>query len=390
MRFQHYMPTRVLFGAGQLNHLHKQNLPGKKALLVISSGKSTRANGSLARTEDLLQKAGVETVIFDGVQANPLKSTVMAGAAMARQHDCDFIVALGGGSCMDASKAIAAMATNEGDCWDYVHGGTGRGLPLLHKPLPIVAITTTAGTGSEVDQYGVITNEETQEKIGFGGTDDLFPVLAIVDPELMTSVPPLFTAYQGFDALFHSIEGYVSRFANPMSDMYALTAIENISKSLPKAILNGNDLDAREAIAFANTLSGIVMVVGAVTSQHSLEHAMSAYHQELPHGAGLIMLSKAYFTHLIESKVCDDRFIRMAKAMGMDNAKEPMDFIHSLTSLQEACGVANLKMSDYGITPESFDSMAKNAKTTMGGLFQCDRKELTIDDCVSIYSKSYR
>lgn len=390
MSFNQYAPTRVLFGAGQLNNLKNQKMPGKKAMIVISNGKSTKTNGFLARVEEQLHLVGVETAVYDRVQANPLKSTVMAGGAFARMNGCDFIVALGGGSCMDASKAIAVMATNEGDCWDYAGGGSGKAMPIKQKPLPIVAITTTAGTGSEVDAWGVITNEETHEKIGFGGIDDLFPVLSIVDPELMRTVPPKFTAYQGFDALFHSVEGYVSNVANLMSDMYAITAIENISRNLAKAVQDGNDLDAREKVAFGNTLSGYVMVVGACTSEHSLEHAMSAYHQELPHGAGLIMISKAYFTHLIDRHVCDDRFIRMAKAMGMEGAKEPMDFITMLGKLQKECGVGDLKMSDYGIKPEEFETMAENAKYTMGGLFQCDRSELSIGDCVAIYEKSFK
>lgn len=294
MSFNMFIPTRILFGAGKLNSLSQQKMPGKKALIVISMGKSTKENGTLARTEEQLKKAGVETVLFDKIQANPLKSTVMAGGAFARENGCDFIVALGGGSVMDASKAIAIMAANGGDLWDYVRigSGSGKGLPVKNKTLPIIAITTTAGTGSEVDPWSVITNEEKQEKIGLGGLDSLFPVLAVVDPELMASVPPRLTAFQGFDALFHSIEGYIVNAPSLMSDMYAITAIENVSQNLAKAVKNGNDLDAREKVAFGNTLSGVVMCVGDITSQHSLEHAMSAYHQELPHGAGLIMIDQ--------------------------------------------------------------------------------------------------
>jgi alcohol dehydrogenase len=364
-------------------------MPGKKAMLIISNGKSARANGYLARTEEQLKSAGIETVVFDKVEANPLRSTVMEGGVFAKENNCDFIVALGGGSCMDAAKGIAVMATNDGDYWDYVFGGTGKEKPMEHKPLPVIAITTTAGTGSETDPWAVVTHEKNHEKIGYGD-DALFPVLAIVDPELMLTVPPKFTAYQGFDALFHSVEGYVSNGANLMSDMYAITAIENIAKNLAKTVKSGNDLDAREKVAFGNTLSGTVMCVGLCTSQHALEHAMSAYHQELPHGAGLIMLSKAYFTHLIDKHVCDDRFVQMAKAMGMEDAKEPIEFITMLVKLQEDCGVADLKMSDYGITPDEFETMAKNAKDTMGFLFTCDRTELSIDDCVAIYEASYK
>jgi Alcohol dehydrogenase, class IV len=389
MSFNMYIPTRTLFGVGQLSNLHTQKMPGKKAMIVISNGKSARTNGYLARTEEQLKLAGIETIVFDKVQANLLKSTVMAGCAFAKENSCDFIIALGGGSCIDAAKAIAVMATNDGDYWDYVFGGTGKGKAMEHKPLPVIAITTTAGTGSETDPGTVVTNEEKHEKTGFVH-DDLFPVLAIVDPELMLSVPPKYTAYQGFDALFHSVEGYVSNGINLMSDMYAITAIENISRNLAKAVKDGNDLDTREKIAFGNTLSGTVMCVGRCTSQHSLEHAMSAYHQELPHGAGLIMISKAYFTHLIDRHVCDDRFVRMARAMGMKDAKDPMDFITMLVKLQEECGVVDLKTSDYGIRPEEFETMAKNAKDTMGGLFLCDRSELSVDDCVAIYTKSYK
>ena len=389
MSFNMYVPTRTLFGVGQLNNLHTQKMPGKKAMIVISKGKSARTNGYLARTEEQLKLAGIETIVFDKVESNPLKSTVMAGSTFAKENSCDFIVALGGGSCMDAAKAIAVMVTNNGDYWDYVSGGTGKGKAMEHKPLPVMAITTTAGTGSETDPWVVITHEENHEKIGLGN-DDTFPVLAIVDPELMTSVPPKITAYQGLDALFHSVEGYVSNGANLLSDMYAIMAIENIGQNLAKAVKNGNDLDAREKVAFGSTLSGVVECVGRCTSQHSLEHAMSAYHQELPHGAGLIMISKAYFTNLIARHVCDDRFVRMAKAMGMKDAKDPVDFITMLLKMQIDCGVADLKMSDYGIKPEEFETLAKNAKDTMGKLFLCDRSELSIEDCVAIYEASYR
>lgn len=389
MSFNMYVPTRILFGAGELNNLHTQKMPGKKAMIVISNGKSARTNGYLARTEEQLKLAGIETAVFERIEANPLKSTVMAGGAFAKENGCDFIVAIGGGSCIDAAKAIAVMATNDGDYWDYIPSGSGKGKTIENKPLPIVAITTTAGTGSETDPGTVITNVEKHEKTGFVH-EDLFPVLAVVDPELMLTVPPKFTAYQGFDALFHSVESYVSNGVNLMSDMYAITAIENISRNLAIAVKDGKDIDAREKVAFSNTLSGLVMCVGRCTSEHSLEHAMSAYHQALPHGAGLIMISKAYFTHLIEKHVCDDRFVGMAKAMGMEDAKEPMDFITMLAKLQKDCGVADLKMSDYCIKPEEFETMAKNAKDTMGFLFTCDRREISIDECVAIYRESYK
>lgn len=387
--FDMYIPTRTLFGKGQLNSLKDQKMPGKKALIVISNGTSTKKYGYLERVETQLKLAGVETIVFDKVEPNPTKSTVMKGATVARENGCDFIVALGGGSCIDAAKAIAIVAINSGDLWDYVCCGTGKRKPFTHRPLPIIAITTTAGTGSETGAGAVITNEETQEKVGIKH-NSLFPVLSIVDPELMQTIPATFTAFQGWDALMHSIEGYISRSTNLMSDMYAITAIEAVRSYLPRAIKNGNDYEAREKMAFTSYLSGVVMCVGTISSQHSLEHAMSAYHQELPHGAGLIMLSKAYFTHLIRRHVCEERFIRLAKALGMKDADDPMDFITMLTKLQEECQVADLRMSDYNITPDEFETMAKNAKETMFFLFFNDQCELTIKDCISIYQEAYR
>ena len=390
MSFQMYVPTRILFGAGQLNHLHEQAMPGTKALITISNGKSTIENGALSRTQEELEKAGIPFVVFNKIMANPLKSTVMEGAACARENGCDLVVALGGGSVMDAAKAIAAMAVNDGDLWDYVVGGTGKGQRLTKKPLPIVAITTTAGTGSEVDAFGVITNDETNEKIGFGGQASLFPAVAVVDPQLMASVPPLFTAYQGFDALFHSTEGYMSGVTSLMGDMVQLAAIENIGKYLARAVKDGSDMEAREHVAFANTMSGYSMVVASCTSEHSMEHAMSAYHPELPHGAGLVMISKEYYTHFINKHCCDERFIRMAQALGKEDAKEPMDFVTALADLQEACGVADLKMSDYGIKKEDCMTLAKNARATMGGLFMADPVQMTDEECAAIYEKSWR
>lgn len=388
--FDFHIPTHTLFGAGSLNALHQQTLPGKKALIIISNGKSTRANGYLARTEEQLAKAGVETAVFDRVEPNPLKSTVMAGAAAARATGADFLVALGGGSVMDCTKGIALMSTNEGDLWDYVLFGTGGKKPAANAPLPIVAVTTTAGTGSETDGGGVITNPETHEKTAIFAGVQLFPRIAVVDPELMASVPPKFTAYQGFDALFHSTEGYISKNANFMSDLVSLGAIEHVGRHLAAAVANGADIDARAHTAFGNWLSGLQMCVGACTSEHSLEHALSAYHQELPHGAGLIMISNAYYAHFIAKGCCPERFVRMAQALGKTDAAKPEDFLTALGDLQQACGVDALRMSDYGITPAEFPAMAQNAADCMSFLFPNDPCELSIDDMVKIYTESYR
>ncbi len=387
MSFNYYMPTRILFGKGKLNTLHRQQLPGRKALIVISAGQSIKKNGYLARLEEQLDKAGVTHVLFDKILPNPLKEHVMEGAALAKEQKCDFVIGLGGGSSIDSAKSIAFMATNEGDYWDYISGGTGKGKPALNAPLPIVAITTTAGTGTEADPWTVITNGN--EKIGFG-YDKTFPVLSIVDPDLMMSVPTDLTAYQGFDALFHSTEGYVNTTANEMSDLFAIKSISLIGKSLAKAVSDGSNEDARADVALANTLAGIVESTSGCISEHSIEHAMSAYHHKLPHGAGLIMISTAYFTFLAKSGSCDERLINMAKALGKTDANQPMDFVTALKALQTACGVENLKMSDYGIQKDEIGKIAENAYATMGGLYRVDPCTISKEDTIKILEESYR
>ena len=389
MNYNQYIPTHILFGAGQLNNLHTQTMPGKKALIIISNGKSTRANGYLARTEEQLHQVGVETEVFDGVAPNPTVANSEAGAEAAREFGADFLVALGGGSVMDCSKAIALLATNNGKLWDYVPIGTGKGQPISNKPLPIIAITTTAGTGSETDGCGVITKEDTNEK-AFIMHPALFPYLAVVDADLMLSVPPLFTAFQGFDALFHSVEGFIAASANLASDMNAREAIRNIAEYLPRAVKDGSDLEARTRVAFANTLSGVVMTLTLLTSEHGLEHALSAYHPNLPHGAGLIMISKAYFSYFVNRHACDDRFVELARLLGMSEANKPEDFIAALVRLQEACGVADLKMSDYGIIPDEFEKFMHNTREVMGIMFTADRVQMSDEDIVRIFAESYR
>ena len=255
--------------------------------------------------------------------------------------------------------------------------------------MPIVTIPTSSGTGSEINCWGVISNLQTKEKIGFGA-ECLVPVLSIVDPELMRTVPPKYTAFQGFDALFHNTEVMMSKGINLLSEAIALSAIEHISRYLPRAVRDGNDLEAREHVAYGSTLAGITMQLTSTTAQHSMEHAMSAYHHNLPHGAGLIMISVEFARYFLERHACDAQFVKMARAMGFENAQKPEDFIEALLSLQRACGVDTLNMSDYGIEKSECMTLAINARETMGGLFLANPCEMTDKDCAGIFEKSYR
>lgn len=394
-----FAQTRVLFGAGKLAELGDALLPGRRALVVTTGGKSVKANGYLDRTLAELDRAGVSHVLFDRIEPNPLRKTVNDGGWLAHTEGCDFVLALGGGSVMDGCKGICAVAANPvvaaddtesaRDIWDYVMGGTARGMHIQNDPLPLVCVTTTAGTGSEVDAGAVISCEENDEKLRLGDPR-LMPVLAVVDPELMLTVPARLTAFQGFDALFHSVECFIANNHNPMGDMICREGIRNAAAALPTCVNEGSDIDARTELAFANTLGGYAMVCSGCCGCHGTEHAMSAHHHGLPHGAGLIMIARAYHQHMIDVHACDERYIEMARLMGNASASEPADFIAELERLMAACHVDDLKMSDWGITEDELDAMATNGLSTNAALYAHDPSPLSHDDVLAILRASYR
>ncbi|MBR1676883.1 MAG: iron-containing alcohol dehydrogenase [Clostridia bacterium] len=384
--FNFYMPTKVLFGPGKLNELHTEKLPGKKALIATSNGSSTKRYGYLARVEKELDFAGVEHVLFDEVRANPTDKNVMDGAKKAKDTGCDFVVALGGGSVMDCSKCIALMMTNPGDIWDYSLSANGGKKVAPFNAAPIVCITTSAGTASEVDIASVISKDEVDEKTGIF-FPSMFPTLSVVDSDLMMSVPPKFTAYQGMDAFFHASETVVNKNVHPMAEMFALKTIEYVAKYLPRAVKDGNDKEARAYMALANTFAGYYMMC---TSAHTIEHVMGSYHPDLVHGAGLIMTAHAYYDFFAERKAAEEPMKKMAKAMGVENPTSGKDFIAALDKLIAEVGCANLKMSDEGITKEELKKYPKRVHEVLGGDITADPLPLSDEDYLAIYEEAYR
>jgi alcohol dehydrogenase len=283
------------------------------------------------------------------------------------------------------------MAKNPGKYWDYISGGSGGGKTPLHGALPIVAIPTTAGTGTEADPWTVITKSDTKEKIGWG-VNATFPTLSIVDPELMVSVPPKTTAYTGMDAFFHSVEAYLATVNQPASDHLALESISLITKYLPVAVKDGKNIEARTKLAWASTEAGICESLSCCISHHSIEHAVSAYYPEVAHGAGLTMLSVSYFTYLAERY--PERFPDMARVMCEDvdslpEHERPIAFINALKKLIKNIGLGEEKLSAYGVKREELRAIAENSFYTMGGLYALTPVKLTVDDVVTILENAY-
>ena len=266
---------------------------------------------------------------------------------------------------------------------------------LIRKdnPLPLVCVTTTAGTGSEADAGGVISCEENDEKLRLG-SPKLFPRLSVVDPELMLTVPARLTAFQGFDALFHNVECFIANNHTLMGDMICREGIRNAAASLAACVSDGANLEARTQLAFANTLGGYAMVCSGCCGCHGTEHGMSAHHHDLPHGAGLIMIACAYHQHMIDAHACDDRYVEMARLMGASEGEVaeqgPSAFVTELARLKRECGVDGLAMSEWGITRDELPAIAENAITTNGALFGHDPVELSVDDVTAILEASWK
>ncbi|WP_283170957.1 iron-containing alcohol dehydrogenase [Curtanaerobium respiraculi] len=383
-KFVYDMPTRVLFGSGSLKSLHEEDLPGKKALVCISEGGSMKRHGQLDALVAELDAAGVQHLLFDRVRPNPEAANVDDAAKMAMENGCDFIIALGGGSVMDAAKAIAIVAANDGSCWDYSPSATGGKQAPENPALPLVAVTTSAGTGSEVDMWSVISNDATEEKTGY---PTIFPTISVVDPDLMMSVPATFTAWQGMDAFFHAAESVINVNEHVVGEMFALKAIELIAKYLPRAVADGSDGEARANMAIANTLAGYYMLC---TSEHTMEHALGSAHPGLVHGAGLIMISHEYFRFFADRKACEEQMAKMARAMGVEGATGGADFVAALDRLITDVRCADLKMSDYGIAEDELPTTVQKYHEVWGGNNDADPVKLTDEDVLGIYQRSYR
>lgn len=383
-QFVFNIPTKILFGPGSLGTLRDEKPLGKKALVMISNGGAMKRHGQLDALCAELDAMGIEHVLYDRVRPNPTDWNVDDAVAEIKAQGCDMVVALGGGSVMDAAKAAACVTTNGGKCWDYAPSASGGKQEFTAEPLPLICVTSDAGTGSEADMWSVISNDETTEKTGYLS---MYPNLSVVDSDLMMSVPAEFTAYQGMDAFFHAAESMININEHVVGEMFALKAIELIWKYLPRAVADGSDKEARNGMAVANTLAGVYMLC---TSEHTMEHAMGSAHPNLVHGAGLTMISHEYFDFFAERQAAEDGMIKMAHVMGRPDAKSGRDFISALDELIEAVGCADLKMSDYDITRDELPGIVEKYREVWGGNNDADPVKLTDEDVLGMFERSYK
>ncbi|KAF0188822.1 MAG: iron-containing alcohol [Desulfobulbaceae bacterium] len=324
MNFEFHNPTHLIFGAGTLSRIGEVvSKHGKKALIVTGGG-SVKRNGTFDRVVASLKNANVSVAECSGVEPNPRITTVRRGAQIARNEHCDVIIALGGGSVMDASKVMAAAFYYDGDPWDMIYHGQPDPYIPTHA-LPIITVPTLAATGSEMNMGAVISNEESKEK-SFVQAECLYPRVALVDPELTMSVPKDQTAYGVCDLITHVTEGYFNGVdGTPIQDRFAEGVILTAMEWGPKAIADGNDLEARTQVQWAS----IVALNGWVNAGtnggypvHMIEHTLSAYH-DITHAAGLAVINPSWMRFAADHR--PQKFVQFAERIFGLKATGPHD-----------------------------------------------------------------
>lgn len=351
MSYKFFMPAISLMGADCLKDAGEQvaELGFKKALIVTD--KVLGQIGIVKKVTDVLDNKSIEYAIYDETKPNPTVKNVNDGLALLKEKECDFVISLGGGSAHDCAKGIALLATNGGEIKDY------EGVDKSKKPqLPMVGINTTAGTGSEMTLFAIITDEERHIKMALVDKH-LTPIIAVNDPMLMLAMPKSLTAATGMDALTHAIEAYVSTSATPITDACAEKAIELISNYLVNAVENGEDVEARDMMAYAEYLAGMAFNNASLGYVHAMAHQLGGFYN-LPHGVCNAIL----LPHVQEynKATSASRLAKIAKIMGGNiegltdeqGADLCIDMIKSLSQtvgIPEGLGVLGVKESDFEI-----------------------------------------
>ena len=395
MNFEFTNPTKIIFGAGTLTKLGKTaGEIGKHALLVTGGG-SVKRNGTFDRAVKSLTDAGVSVFECEGVEPNPRIASVKRGAEIARRNECDLVIALGGGSTMDAAKVMAAAFYYDGDPWDMIfHGQPAPYIP--NKALPLIAVPTLAATGSEMNCSAVISNTETTEK-SFIQNPCLFPIVALLDPELTISVPKNQTAYGVCDLITHVTEGYFNGADNtPIQDRFAEGVILAAMEYGPRAIADGSDLEARTQVQWAATLAlnGWVQAGGGGMGfpVHMIEHTVSAYH-DITHAAGLAIINPSWMRFAAKSNT--PKFVQFAERIFGLSAKGPDDLECALAGIDRFEDFLKsidcpTRFSDLGIDDKLIETYAKETLRIIhneNGLLP-GRPAMTEADIVAVLRKA--
>ena len=377
-----YMPSVSAMGVNCLTEVPKyiKENEFKKGLIVTDS--VLVQIGLVGKVTELLEKNDIGYVIYDGTKPNPTVKNVNDGLSLLKENECDFVISLGGGSPHDCAKGIALLATNGGDIKDYEGVNKSK-----YPQLPLITINTTAGTASEMTIFSIITDEDRHIKMALVDKH-MTPVMAVNDPMLMVAMPKSLTSATGMDALTHSIEAYVSTNATPITDACAEKSIELIAKYLKRAVENGNDIKARDMMAYAEFLAGMAFNNASLGYVHAMAHQLGGFY-DLPHG----VCNAVLLPHVQEfnAKVSAERLKKVASIMGIDvdemtNEEGAKACIEAIKDLSKSIGIPS-GLKELGAKEEDFDVLAENALKDACGL--TNPVVATHKDIVQIFNNAF-
>ena len=383
-QFDFLMPSVNFFGPGIIAKIgDRAKMLGMHKVLVVTGGHIGKIeNGPVDQTVDSLKKAGVDYVIFDGAEENPKIRDIKKGKQIYLDEGCDSIITVGGGSAHDCGKGIGIILTNGDDITKLA------GIETLDKPLPpLMAVNTTAGTGSELTRHAVITNEETHLKFVVVSWRNI-PLVSFNDPMLMLDIPQATTAATGLDAYVQAVEPFVSVDHNDITDSQCEKAIQIIQQYLPEAVANGHNVEARTKMVEGEMLAGMAFNNANLGYVHAMAHQLGGQY-DAPHGVCCaLMLPVVEEWNII---ACPDRFAKLAQIMGYDTTgMTTMEAAHKsidgMRELAKSIGIPD-SIKAIGAKPEDFELMAKNALKD-GNAFSNPRKG-TVEDVVQLFQKAY-
>lgn len=348
MHFQYHLPVNLIFGCGTSAQTGAEARKYGTRPLVVTGRSSTKKSGLLDNVLDQLRQEGMTPVVFDEVSQNPLTTTAEKGAALARTNDCDMVIGLGGGSIMDAAKAMAFLAINEGDINDYVFNRRAS-----TRALPIVLVPTTAGTGSEGNNFSVLTNPDNGDKKSLR-TNAIYPSASIIDPALMVTMPKRLIATVGFDALTHNMEAYLSGLDQPLAEVQTLYAMRLLGDNLPRVYQDSCDLEAWEKVTLASTIGGMAIGMAGVAAAHALEHPASGL-KDIVHGSGLAALTPEVTRRTLA--YAPEKYREISLCLGGSGENDMLDVLHAF--MEELDLVTTL--GQQGLTHDDVDWMTENA-----------------------------
>ena len=383
--WEFYLPTRVIFGRESLNRLGIEVKPLGEPILLVTGKRALRESGILDRVNRILNKEKIASVLYDQVSPEPDTEVVDKGVTFARQNRCKVVVGIGGGSAIDVAKAIAGLGLEESfaSVAEYLEGkGTKR---LNSYGLPFIAIPTTAGTGAEVARNAVIINRPTRSKRSFR-SNYLFARIAIIDPTLTVNLPQEITASTGMDTLTHLIEGYVSRKANPLTDILAIKGISLVGEALISAYNNGSDLEARGKMCLASLLGGVVLTNSGLGIAHGVSPFLGALHG-IPHGVANGIL----LPHVIEFNLSSSiqKFKSVASALGekREGLTEEEAAYKALSAVERIVKEMGIPQSlgEFGVKSEHLPELAKKSLTSNST--RGNPREVSYEDILSLLKK---